>query len=131
MAVVVDDADVHIGIGLGMHDLEHLVEIGLVGEFLEGVGVGDGEQLGNAFVEEQIDGVAPVFRGAPQGLRDFFGVDAVEKRVEGNIDKDQGDNGKANDGQAVLPPELSIISFHCHILTSAQSDRHRSPIGRG
>ena len=34
VALVVDDADVHVGVGLGMHDLKDLVEIGLVGQFL-------------------------------------------------------------------------------------------------
>jgi hypothetical protein len=50
-----------------MHDLKHPAEVGFVGQFLEGVGVGNREQLGDALVEEQVDGVAAVLSSAPQG----------------------------------------------------------------
>jgi hypothetical protein len=116
IAFIVDDAQVHIGIGLGMHDLEDLVEVGFVGQVFERVGVGNGEQLGDAFIEKKIQGIALIFDGTSQGFFDFFGIDAVKEGVEEKIDKQQGDNGKADDGQAMLPPEFSIVSFHGAIL---------------
>ena len=112
VALAVDDADVHVGIGFGVHDFEHPTEVCLVGQFREGVGVGDREQLGDALVEEQVDGVAAVLHRTAQGLGDLVGVDAVKQRVQAEIDEQQRDDGKADDGQAVAPPEHSVVSIH-------------------
>jgi hypothetical protein len=60
LAVLVDDAQVDVGLGVGLDDVEDGVESGGVGELLVGVGVGQAFELGHPFVEKDVQGLLAV-----------------------------------------------------------------------
>jgi hypothetical protein len=71
IAFLIDDADIDIGFGTGLHGLKDLVQKGLVAQLLHGMGLSNGDQLGHPFIKKEVDGTPPVFRQRFEILKDF------------------------------------------------------------
>jgi len=112
-----------------MHKVENLVQIDLVGQFFEGVGVSESVQLGDSFTEIELKRFPLIRYGITQGFIDFFRVYSIKESIQRITDKQQRDNRKAGYSQPMSPPNFSIVSFHgAHSPLSLKFLRQAEPI---
>jgi len=125
VAFPVNDPEVHKGLGPGLDQGEHAIEIFFVLELVKLVGIGQGIQLGHPFVQKKIDGAAPVFRQGLQALHDLGGVGDAELVVDGQAQGKEGDQGEAESCGDDLPLQPTV-SFFFHACPPCL-ERRRGP----
>jgi hypothetical protein len=79
----IDNSDIDIRFGTGLHGIKDLVQKGLVAQLFQGMGIGNGDQLGDPFVKKKINGTASVFSQGFQVLINFGRIGNTELIIDG------------------------------------------------
>ena len=109
IALLIDDTEVKEGFGAFLHNFKGLAEEFFIAHLVQTTGVGQGDQLGDALIEKQVNGAPAVFGQGAQGFHHFLFILGAEVTVKDSSQEQQGYDAKDDDGQGDLEAELLVL----------------------
>ena len=111
VALLVNDTEIKEGFGAFLHNFKGFVEVFFITHQLQGTGIRQGDQLGDTFIEKQVNGPPAIFGQSSQGFHHLLLILGAEVAVEDNSQEEQGNDAKDDDGQGDLETELFVGRF--------------------